>query len=169
MPELHRVGDLQIDQNLKFQEWEWLAQRIGWVLMSLTLAAAMLGLFGRGGFLADASAGERGGDLWVEYERFGRIETPTIMRVHLRPKATGRLRLWIQRQFIEQFTVEQIVPDPVRAEAMAERFTWEFETKAGDAETTLTFVLKPKDPGRQQGNVGIEGSKSVQVRQFVYP
>src|SRR3712207_4138009 len=48
MSETTRVGDLEVAEDLTFQRREWAAQRVGWVLLALVIAAALAGLLGRG-------------------------------------------------------------------------------------------------------------------------
>ena len=69
MSEHHRVGDLEISQDLTFQRRSWIVQRVGWVMLALLILAALGGLFGPGP-LSRARAGPHDGPLWVEYQRF---------------------------------------------------------------------------------------------------
>ena len=48
MPDNTRVGDLEIDQDLRFQKREWAFERASWVVMALVVLAGLLGLLGRG-------------------------------------------------------------------------------------------------------------------------
>lgn len=51
--------DLDIDEDLNFQNKEWLVQRVGtWLLFAVVLGAA-LGLTGMGGPLSKGQAGRR--------------------------------------------------------------------------------------------------------------
>ncbi len=40
MPNVPRVGDLQINQDLDYQRREWTIQRVGWVVIGLIVCAA---------------------------------------------------------------------------------------------------------------------------------
>jgi hypothetical protein len=42
----HRTGDLQIDQDPDAQRHHWIAERVGWTVITLVILAALLGLFG---------------------------------------------------------------------------------------------------------------------------
>ncbi|HEV2128712.1 MAG TPA: hypothetical protein VGR22_08850, partial [Thermomicrobiales bacterium] len=67
----HRIGDLEVDEDIEFQEREWKVQRVGWALMLVVIVLALVGLFGTG----PLSAVEREADdgtLVLEYQRFVR-------------------------------------------------------------------------------------------------
>lgn len=48
MANLKKVVDLQIEQDLKFQELMWRLQRVSQVILALLVLLALLGLFGDG-------------------------------------------------------------------------------------------------------------------------
>ena len=37
---------MDVDADVRFQHWVWTAQRIGWIIIGLLVAAALAGLFG---------------------------------------------------------------------------------------------------------------------------
>jgi hypothetical protein len=80
----HRTGDLQIDEDPDAQRRHWIAERVGWTVITLVILAALLGLFGSG-WLSEASVGTPEGALRLEYSRFGRFLAPTTLRLHLGP------------------------------------------------------------------------------------
>src|SRR5919106_6001727 len=73
---------LQIDQDLAYQQREWLVERVGWIVMLLLIVAAAAGIFGNG-VLSRASVSD-GKQLRIEYERFAHYLTPTSLKVHMR-------------------------------------------------------------------------------------
>jgi hypothetical protein len=90
MAEVQRAGDLELNQDLRFQRRMWAVQRIGWAVMALVVLAGLLGLFGPGP-LSSATAGKEEGPLLVEgYERFVRFRIPTTLQVRLDPLGRGR-------------------------------------------------------------------------------
>src|SRR5688572_20481984 len=91
MPEPERVGTLEVHQDMEFQQREWRVQKLGWILMFLFIAAAVAGAFGAGP-VSNATAGEQGSAVWVDYERFGRRGGPLTLRIHARP-AGSELRV----------------------------------------------------------------------------
>ncbi len=63
---------LDIDEDLNFQKREWFFQRVGIGILFLFVLAALLGFTGMGGPVSHGEAGERGGPVFVEFERFVR-------------------------------------------------------------------------------------------------
>ena len=73
---IKQVEDLQVGEDLAFQERQWKVERIGWALMALIALAGLAGLFG-GGPLSAATVGGDNLPLEVMYGRFVRHRTPT--------------------------------------------------------------------------------------------
>ena len=98
MAEIRRIGSLEIEEDIKFQFWEWRVSRIGWALMALVLLAAALEAFGVGVFSGTTRKTE-GRLLEVQYEQFGRHRAPTSLILSLGPGSVrnGKVRLWLDR------------------------------------------------------------------------
>ena len=48
MAQLHRLGELDVSEDLAFTRREWLLRRVVWALVLVTLLAALCGLLGIG-------------------------------------------------------------------------------------------------------------------------
>ena len=170
LPDVSRVGDLELDQDKDFERHEWRAERIGWVLISLFLAAALLGLFSSGP-LSSASAGEKGQGLQLRYSRFARKMAPTTLEVHLGPEAArgGEARVWFSRNYIEQFEVLGTTPEPSRTEAGADRLTFVFDVPDPAEDTGVTLHLRSERAGAFSARVGLDNGTSWPIRQYIYP
>jgi hypothetical protein len=167
---IQRIGDLEIDQDLAFQQRAWTVQRIGWASIALLILAALLGLFGPGP-LSNATAGAPGADLWLEYERFERFKAPTTLRVNVGPGAVrdGVVRITLDRAYLDQVQVEQVMPQPESVETGPDRFTYTFKLNDPAQPTAITFHLNPQAIGRLSGRVGLDGEQAIGFDQFVYP
>lgn len=165
MERLHFVGDLEIDQDLRYQVHEWRVERVGWVLLGLLLVLASLGTFG-GGVLSRASAEE--GAVRVEYERFTRAQSRTTIQL-LAPMQQQKpmpveLR-WAPRTPVR---IETIVPEPERSEVTADGAVYYF-TVAPDTDTgRITFEYRIEDPGEVGFQISAGGA-TFEIDQFVYP
>jgi hypothetical protein len=122
-----RHGDLEIQEDLPFQQREWIAERVAWAVMALLVAAALLGDFGTGP-LSRTTAGDEAGPMWLEYDRFVRLLAPAPLRVQLGPGAArdGMVRLWIDRRYIDSFELQQVTPQPDSMELGIERLIFTF-------------------------------------------
>ena len=167
MPELERVGSLEVHQDMDFQRREWRVQQFGWAAMLLFLVAAVAGLFGAGP-ISSATAGEEGSTIWVDYERFGRRGAPARLRVHAVP-ASQEFKLLIDRGYLEALKIESISPEPHSAEASGSWVVYTFRVaESGAGPTAVTFELQPDHIGRLQGRISAEG-QTREFTQFIYP
>lgn len=170
MPEPKRVGDLEVTQDMRHQRLEWKIERVCWAVMALVAAAALAGLLGHGP-LSSAVAGERGSTLWAEYNRFERYQGPTTIRVHLGAGASrdGQVRIWINRDLIENVELNHIDPEPESVEAGGDRFVYVFRVLDTTRPTSVTYHFEPNKYGTMPVRVGLDGGPELSFRQFFYP
>lgn len=170
MPDIPRVGSLEVDQDLAFEHRLWTVERIGWGLMLLAAVAALVGLLGPGP-LTYLTAGPEGGPLWVDYYRFQRVQSPDEIQVHLGPgdRDNREVRLWIDRQYLDNVELEKVTPQPWRVETGPDRLVFVFHRSEPDKTAAVRFRFLPRQPGSQRARVGLEGAAPVEFSQFVYP
>ena len=165
-----RVGDLEIQQDLEFQQREWRMQRIGWVIIALLLLATVLGLLGSG-FLSQATAGASGDPLWLEFERFAHLQAPTTVKAHVGANAGAEdeVRLWLNRPYLERVEIQSISPEPDSVEATAGRLIYVFKVAEPNQPIEVDFYLQPTDFGRLEGQIGLDEGPSLNFNHLVYP
>jgi hypothetical protein len=167
---VERVGDLEISQDLQFQQREWKVETVGWIIMALLLIAALLGLLGSGP-LSSQTAGERDSDLWVEYNRFTRYQAPESLKVHVRPVggSDGQARLWLNREFANKVELNDIEPEPERVEAWPDRLVYVFNLPEPGQVSTLIFHYEADEFGPTPVHLGLEGGPELNFNQFYFP
>lgn len=165
-----RVGDLELDQDLAQQQREWKAERFAWIIWILLLLATLAGLLGPGPF-SNATAGNVGDSLWVEYDRFIRHRAPTELVVHLQPEMVheGIVALSLDQSFLDQVEIERIEPEPNQEQAAGERTHYVFEVAESEQPLVVTFHLEPGDSGPLSTTVAVPGNAEVGVSQYVFP
>ena len=164
-------GSLQIEQDLPYQRGAWQRQRVLWVLLTLVLLAAVLGLFGPG-LLGDAHAGDTSAPLWLQYPRFAHTYAEgNTLRFQVAPAAVnaGQVRLWLSRAYLERVEVRRIEPEPAAVEAAGDRYIYVFSAPALSAPTSILFHVEPDSFGRLTGRAGLEGGAEFDFSQIVYP
>jgi hypothetical protein len=168
--EVRRVGDLEISQDLAMQRRIWTLQRIGWGVIALVLLVIMLGLTGRGPF-SEATAGQAGSSLQVDYERFARHNAPAQLQIHVGPGVArnGKACIWLNQEYLESISIEQISPEALSTKVLSDRLVYEFELPDAKRLATITFETKPQKVGPLAGRVGLEDGRSLSFQQFVYP
>jgi hypothetical protein len=157
---------------LALQHKVWRGQRLAWALMVLVVLAALLGLSGSGP-LSGRSAVSADGTVRIEYERFLRRGTPTTLKIHWAP--TGRdaagFSVWLARPYLEDVTIQDMLPPPQAVQASPDRVTWRFGVNSQDhgAPVTVTIHFAPGAIGRLRGTVGLEARPGLGFSQWVYP
>lgn len=162
-----RIGELEINQDLSVQTLTWSIQRAGWAAMGVIVLLAMAGLFGHGP-ISRATEGNLSKGLHVEYERFGRQQRPTDVRVFVRPTHDRRLSLWIGQPYLSHMEIQHIVPPP-EAATLADggvRFEWATDTQEP---AVVTFYLQPHTVGPLSGMLHASGQMDARIQQFIYP
>ena len=165
-----RQDNIEINQDLDFQSRYWMIERISWIIIVMVLLAASLGLFGSGPF-SSAMMGDKEGPMWLEYDRFERLKTPTVLSVHLGPGVTsnGRARIWLSRYYLERVRIEQVIPQPKNMEVASDRFIYVFKIAERDKSTLVIFHLKPEKPGVLSARLGLVDGPSLSFGQLIYP
>lgn len=170
MADIIRVGSLEIDQDLRFQQRLWAVQRVGWVVIALVILATLAGLLGPGP-LSSTTRGEQGGSLWMRYDRLIRYRAPTQLEVQLKPEnvSQGKVTVWVSRSYIEKVQTQQVTPPPELVVAGPDRLTYVFRVSQPDQPTAVTFHLEPGEFGSLSGHIGLDNGQPLHFTQFVYP
>jgi hypothetical protein len=170
MADMQRIGSLEIDQDLTFQQKEWRLQRIAWVVMALLIVAALLGLTGSGP-LARVIASEEGSPLQLEYSRFVRLDAPTTLDVEIASEAvTGEfVELRLERAYLQDIGVEQIVPEPAEVRSAGDYLIYVFAVEEPEQPVSVTFDLRHTAFGPKSGQVRLGDEVTVDFGQFIFP
>ncbi|HEX6289630.1 MAG TPA: hypothetical protein VFZ66_10595 [Herpetosiphonaceae bacterium] len=128
MSNWQQVGDLQIEQDLQYQQRMWTVERIGWLLL-------LLG----GGPLSMATAGDQGAPLQAQYGRFVRHGGQAQLEIRLQPGAAQgtEARVWIDRAYLDGIRIEHITPEPESIEAASDRMIYVFKLSQPGQPTSL--------------------------------
>jgi hypothetical protein len=164
-----RIGDLEINQDLRVQTKMWKIQRVGWAAMALIVALGGAGLFGHGP-ASRASAGDRNGSLWVEYERFGRHQGSSELRLHVRAVDNSKpLTFWIGPDYTAHVDIQQIIPTPLKTTLANQGLTFEIAATEKEDPGVITLLLQFRDFGWVTGEIRSPGADTVPIRQLIYP
>lgn len=168
MSSVKKVGDLQIDQDLKFQKKEWSVERAGWLAMLLIVILAIFGLFGQGP-LSSVTAEED--TLQVRYSRFGRLLAPAQIQVQVdaQQAASGEVKLMVDQGILSYYEVEKIVPEPDSVELAPDQITYTFKTISGEQPLEINFYLQADRLGTPNGKLSLVGGPTLSISQFIYP
>ena len=170
MGNAQQVGDLQVMQDLEFEQRSWRVQRIGWMILSLILGAAFVGLLGDGPISA-ATAGAEGTPLQVQYGRFARHHASVQMVIKLQPGAVqgDEARVWVDQQYLDGLELQNVIPEPESVEAGSDRYVYVFKLSEPGGRAEFSFDLNPVRNGVRQVRVGLDGGPELQFTQIVWP
>jgi hypothetical protein len=169
MPQAKRSSSLEVNEDFEYQEKEWRFERAGWIGMALVILLALLGLFGTG-LVSEVSTGEQDG-FQVTYPRFGRWASPIEINIRIPTDLIreGPVSFWIAREFIGEFQVEDISPQPDSQELQPDRINFTFNIAEPGQPVEVNLNLTPQTTGLLQGRLGLEEGAQVSIAQIIYP
>jgi hypothetical protein len=169
--QMEQTNQLEIKQDIPFQQKTWTVQRVAWIILLVILGAGLLGLFGGTGLLAQASIGGTNDSLQIHYKRFTQYLSPTDMQIKIQlPTDTNdTLQLWIDRQYLDGFIVQNITPQPDKVEASFDHIIYEFAVAENTDTVTITLNIRHHRIGPLQGRIGLVDGQTLEFSQFVYP
>lgn len=171
MPEVKRKGSIEISEDVDFQRKSWRVQRVGWVVMLLIAAAALLGLFGDGP-LASAEAGAESSGLVVRYQRFTREGDEHSLDLEVGTASLGgdsSIVVWLDRRWLSSNRVLEITPAPDRSQIEADRILYTFNAARSSEPVVIRFDLEAQWAGRRSSHAGVSSGPTVMFSQFAYP
>lgn len=163
---------LEVGEDVKFQNRWWVFERIAWVFMALLLLAALLGLLGPG-LLSRTRLSDRDSGLSLEFHRFERHQSPAQLKVTISPHALPHppqlLELQLQRHHLSKIELSRIDPEPEQVAVSSDHAVFSFRTSKSDRPIQITFHFKPSSFGKLTGTFSLPGQPSLPFAQFVYP
>jgi hypothetical protein len=159
-----RPDGLQLEEYRPLQERFWTIQRWAWMIFSLVLVGALLGLTGSGGPLSRTTQALAGGS--VEYPRIARWETPDLMEFTFHQG--GNQTLTLSQAFSDAFQVQSIQPEPESSRLTDRGMVLQFDVGSAGAATVIMHVT-PLRPGFVTFGTAIGPAELTQVSPVVLP
>jgi hypothetical protein len=163
------MGGLHVSENIRLQRRFWVAERIGWGVLTLIVLAALLGLFGTGP-LDRATAVAATGALRADYPRFARIQSPLSVTLRFEPPAgQARAQIWLEQSYLDAIDLKRITPEPESAVLGADRLTYVFALGEEAGQRTVKIQFEARGPGYLEGRMGVVDAGEVNIGHFFYP
>jgi hypothetical protein len=166
-----REHTIQIEQDLAYQRKAWKVERVGWVVMTLLVVGALLGVFGAG-LLSRGQRSDGSGRLSLSYDRLARHEASSVLTLEVGdPVTEGLLEVSIDRGFLAGVELEQLLPEPDHARAAGDRVVLSFRTEPQTRPSVITFFFRPVEIGRRHARLSVAGvpGSGVEFVQWVLP
>ncbi len=167
----HRVGDLELDEDLRIQQREWTVQRIGWTVMLLIVVLGLVGLFGTGP-ISTGSTEAGDGRLAAGYQRFIRHDGRTTISFTVDgnlANESNEVELWLSTSYLRGVEVQGISPQPAESTGAGDRTIFVFNVDDPSSSLEVEFSLRPKEMGRMHAEAGVTDGPSVRFTQVSYP
>lgn len=156
-----------IAEDMRFQERAWITQRIGWTVLALLVALALLGVFANG-VLSAASVASPDGLVRVEYERFAHRTAQSHFSVHVAGPLAGDTLIRLSPSFARAYDIEVLHPHPVRAAAGAFGLELAF-TPSAAGDLTVVLAGRPRRFGIVHLDIAVDARPGLSFTQIVYP
>lgn len=153
-----------VREDMRFQEREWRIKRVAWGVFAIAVVAALGGAFSRGP-LSETRAASEDGALVVEYARFERDGASSELVVHV-PASDGRASLYLERAFLQSFSIDSIEPRPIESSSRDGGVHYVFTSQT--AQAVVRFQITPEHGGMVASTIG-DGARRVSFRQLIYP
>jgi len=166
---IHRIGDLEINQDLSVQERMWTIQRVGWGFMLVVIFLGLIGLFGHGP-ISRTWAGNKNDGLWLEYDRFARNQSQSTMLIHLpTTTASGRASFWLNEAFLAGVEIQHMTPVPLTTTVMDHGVLYDVSLADKQEPALIILPLIHQRSGWLTGELRSPGAASIKFTQLVYP
>lgn len=142
------------------------AQRIGVLLLVMLLVAALLGLFGLGGPLAQARVTQ--GAIEVTYPRFARHLAPTAIEVAVARVAGDTVTLTVRGELAGAFHADTILPRPDQVATTGDETVYRFAAVPGQSHR-IRFDGQMEAIGPVAGAMRVDDGPAIALDVFVYP
>lgn len=159
---------LELEQHLHLQQAMQVVRRIGLLLLVIALAAALAGVLGGNGPLAQSQA--NAGPLDVTWPRFSRYQMPTRFELEVDTAAIAgdTFDITFDGEHARKFSFEEILPQPKEVAVADGRVRYTFNVAPGERQLVI-LQGQPETVGRLSGTIAVTGRPPLPIDSFVYP
>jgi hypothetical protein len=159
---IKRIGSLEIEeQALKPNPILWKLQTFTYFILILILIAALFGLTGYG-ILGLNIVGNKNSNFWIEYDKFGREDALTTIRVH---SDSGILA--INNRYLNNIYIKQITPTPLFTEVQKDKIIYHFRALE-NSPLLIQILLEPIEIGNLTASFS-SNTRTLAFKQFIFP
>lgn len=153
--------ELTIEEHIELHRKGFVIQKVGLILIILTVLLAAIGVFGDG-ILSKKTLSAAGST--VEYQRFYRFEAKMPIKLQTFAKQ-GRSTVSFDSHYLNELKIESINPEPAGSRIENNSVHFFFE---GLGELNVTFYVIPQHVGSLQGTLRVNEQR-FELHHFIYP
>lgn len=148
-----RKDGLQVEEDRHFQRRFWIIERWAWLAFGLIAVAALAGLSGGGGYFGHTTITTA--SAMLEVPRITRWQRPDDITVTFNT-ANDTHRVVMGLPFVENFSIEQIQPQPERSYLTTDGQAIEFAAE-GSAPHVAVLHVRAHRPGMARYVIEVDG------------
>lgn len=152
--------DLPIDEKIELHKKGWKVQKIGWAFIFLIMLLGLLGFYGEGIMSEKVLTA---GEIHVEYDQLYRYEKE--MKVLITADAGNIQTVTIPQQYIQQFKISSIVPQPQASHMEGDEIIYQF---SGSGNKVISVYMIPEVYGNVKGNIKVN-NQTFSIHHFIFP
>lgn len=156
-----------VREYMGLQRKVWRLERLGWYLLVLLVLLTLGGLFSKGP-LSSRQLHSADGRLQVHYQAMLRNGSTDTLVVHMRAAAGQPVELDISGELLQGFSVDSLMPQPLKASAVGQGLRlWLLTDAHGCA--SLHLRLRSEGAGLYSTRVALAAGPVLAFNQFIYP
>jgi hypothetical protein len=160
---------IELDGLTHAAEREWFVQRIGWVVWSGVILAALAGLLGPGP-LSNTIATSPDGTVEILFNKFLHYHSPETLEVTLRPEGHAEgAKLFLSRSLLDNLEIRRTEPEPVEAILADDGVFYRFLTHSAADSVQVVFHVEYQKFGSISGEISLAEHPAAVMKQFVFP
>jgi hypothetical protein len=159
-------GPLQVDSDDTFTKREFAVESVGWVVLALILAAALLGVLGSGP-VSSAQAASPSGGLTLDYQRITHQDADDHVIVGIPQGATGTVTLRFGGEWIEGLDLRQVTPQASKETGTPDGVDLSIPVHGGGP-VRIVVSFRTRAVGLTHGMLRV-GGQEIRFTQFVLP
>lgn len=161
---------LEIDLDPDYHRHYWRLQRVGWIGLTLIVAAALAGSFGPG-LMGRSVTSSKESNLLITYDHFLHYQAPAEIEIEAHPTDTmaNSVQLKINRSYIDDIELTRIDPEPESQEGTSDKIIYTFNHPRTGDPVKVSFYFEPTRFGSIPLKVSVDDKSPIAIKQFVYP
>ena len=165
-----KVNDeLEVGYDEKFERSWSRAERSGYLVMLVLVAAMLAGLFGRGPFSHRTEKSAASG-LAVDFEPIARSQCDTQVTFHIDNDTDATtMDLFLDSHLVEPLGLHQILPEPVVSQTASDGLRVTIAVPPHSHDTKLRLMLQPSIVGPVHLVAHLQGHEVLRWTQFIMP